>query len=121
MILNDCNISFTFCRISTEEISWKQHLQTLQEAIEEDSVNYFNINRNNVLDGAVRVIQRKSFKPMARIDVKFSDSYGSSETAVDAGGPTREFFRLLTCAVMHSNIFEGEEAARILSRNDAGL
>ena len=44
-----------------------------------------------------------------------------SETAVDAGGPTREFFRLLTRAVMHSNIFEGEEAARILSRNDAGL
>ena len=104
-----------FVELALKKFLGSNIFRRFKEAIEEDSVNYFNINRNNVLDGAVRAIQRKSFKPMARIDVKFSDSYGSFETAVDAGGPTREFFRLLTRAVMHSNIFKGEEAAQILS------
>ena len=40
-------------------------------------------------------ICRKKFVPKAVISVKCADDDGSSEGAVDAGGPRREFLRLL--------------------------
>ena len=94
----------------------------LREAIDIENVTYFNINRQNVLDGALRALKRKTFKPMARIDVNFSDTFtGRSESGIDAGGPSREFARLLMQAVVRNSIFEGSEYAKILSRSDADL
>ena len=93
----------------------------LKDEIDVDAVTYFNINRQNVLDGAIRALKRRSFNVKARIDINFSDTLtGLSEDGIDAGGPTREFLRLLMDAIVNSNIFEGVEAAKILSCNETG-
>ena len=78
-------------RSSTNEKCLEAALVTLKGKIEERHVNYFNINRRNVLDGAVRALNRKSFKEFGRVSIKFSDDWGQAEGAVDAGGPSREF------------------------------
>ena len=115
------SLTLLFRRITPSEVHFKVHLRSLQDEIQEDKVNYFNIDRQNILDGAVRAIKRKTFQPLARIDVKFSDSYGCVESVIDAGGPTREFLRLLIHAVMRSSVFESSTDARILSRNETGM
>ena len=93
----------------------------MQHDIDADDVTLFNINRQNVLDGAVRALKRKKFNPKARIDVHFSDNLtGIAEDGIDAGGPTREFVRLLMDAIVKSSVFEGAMTARILSRNESG-
>ena len=82
-------------------------MRLLQESILEADVNHVNINRLNIMDGTIRAIKRSSFKPLARLSVKFSDDEGGSEGAVDAGGPTREFLRLLIRKMETSCVFEG--------------
>ena len=73
----------------------------LKDEIDVDAVTYFNINRQNVLDGAIRALKRRSFNVKARIDINFSDILtGLSEDGIDAGGPTREFLRLLMDAIV---------------------
>ena len=95
-------------------------LRQLQETVHMEKVNYFNTNRHNVLDGAVTAMKRKSFHPLGRLSVKFSDDEGGSEGAVDASGPTREFLRLLMRNVESASIFEGSSDCKILSRNQNG-
>jgi len=103
---------------SVAQLTCKDILTSLQDQIDSDEVNLFNIKRQNILDGAIRAIKRKSFKPLARISVKFSDDLDQSEGAVDAGGPIREFLRLLVHSVCGSSIFEGHEKSKILTRNE---
>ena len=105
-----------------DELDYCLLLQQIRDTIDDDHSIQFNINRLKILDGAVRAIKRKTFcdHPMGRLDIKFSDSFGSPESAIDAGGPTREFLRLLTSAVMRSPVFEGPANARILTRNETG-
>ena len=103
---------------SVAQLTCTDILTSLQDQIDSDEVNLFNIKRQNILDGAIRAIKRKSFKPLANISVKFSDDLGQSEGAVDAGGPTREFLRLLVHSVCGSSIFEGHEKSKILTRNE---
>ena len=47
------------------------------------------------------------FAPLAGLDVCFVDADEASEGAVDSGGPSREFFRLLIRQFLDSPIFEG--------------
>ena len=63
----------------------------MKDVIDEGHINYFNINRGNVLDGAIRGLNRTTFKETGRINVKFADDVGKTEGAIDCGGPTREF------------------------------
>ncbi|KAK5610122.1 hypothetical protein CRENBAI_011148 [Crenichthys baileyi] len=42
-------------------------------------------------------------------------TYGNGEGAVDEGGPTGEYLRLLMRAIHQTNIFEGHEKDRQLS------
>ena len=67
------------------------------------------VNRAAVLDGAIRGFKRISYDPTHRISVRFSDDKGTTEEAVDLGGPRREFLRLLTEALAQSEMFEGTE------------
>ncbi|XP_028296999.1 G2/M phase-specific E3 ubiquitin-protein ligase-like isoform X2 [Gouania willdenowi] len=52
---------------------------------------------------------------LAKLDVIFVDSEGEGEGAVDDGGPTREYLRLLMRAIQHSKIFDGPEDDRLLA------
>ena len=57
----------------------------------------------------------------AVISVKFADSHGGSEGAVDAGGPRREYLRLVVKAVNEkSGIFCGSDEQRVIFPNAKG-
>ncbi|XP_069109663.1 uncharacterized protein [Argopecten irradians] len=89
----------------------------LHVADDGNKITKFNINRHDVMDGARRAINRKSFCPWRKMSVKFTDDIGSPEGAVDEGGPKRELLRLLLKNIQFSNIFEGQETHRLLSLN----
>jgi len=80
----------------------------------------FNISRNDVLDGARRAINKKSYNPKIKMSVKFTDDFGASEGAVDAGGPTRELLRLLLRKIQTLKIFEGPINERVLAFSASG-
>ena len=64
---------------------------------------------------------RKRFSPRNQISVKFADSEGKSEGAVDVGGPKREFFRMLVkAATEESGIFIGSDGCKSLFLNSNG-
>lgn len=77
--------------------------------------NCINVTRESVLESAFRALRRQHFNPQHRIDIVFIDSAGQSEGAVDDGGPTREFFRLLVVAVKDSIFFCGNEDSKNLT------
>ncbi|XP_051814885.1 G2/M phase-specific E3 ubiquitin-protein ligase-like isoform X2 [Acanthochromis polyacanthus] len=111
---------------STSESDLKMTLERLMEQIasrvNDDNTVRFNIMRRNVWDGASRAMGRSNFSPEKRIDVKFTDDYGTSEGAVDNGGPTREFFRLCLHEIKDKiGIFEGLSNAKVLTCNSKAM
>lgn len=84
------------------------------------SSNMINVCRENIMDGATRAFRRRSFKPEAKLSVVFMDDLMQAEGAVDEGGPTREFFRLLMIALKDSTLFTGPENSKILSLDSHG-
>ncbi|XP_049913667.1 uncharacterized protein LOC126398392 isoform X2 [Epinephelus moara] len=83
--------------------------------------NQINVCRNNVLLCSLRAFKRRNFNPEAKLNVVFVDEDGNGEGAVDEGGPTREYLRLLMRAIHQSNIFEGHEKDRQLSLDTQAL
>ncbi|ROL47709.1 G2/M phase-specific E3 ubiquitin-protein ligase [Anabarilius grahami] len=83
--------------------------------------NQINVCRDNVLLCSLRAFKRRFFNPEAKLDVVFVDEDDNGEGAVDEGGPTREYLRLLMRAVHQSNIFEGHEKDRQLSLDTQAL
>lgn len=82
----------------------------------------FNINRQSVLDGAIRGFKRVSYDPTATMSVRFSDDLGTYEEAIDLGGPRREFLTLLMEALLRSPMFEGvEEKKQNLTLDSKGM
>lgn len=82
----------------------------------------FNINRQFVLDGAIRGFKRVSYDPTATMSVRFSDDLGTYEEAIDLGGPRREFLTLLMEALLRSPMFEGvEEKKQNLTLDSKGM
>ncbi|XP_051980614.1 uncharacterized protein LOC127641796 [Xyrauchen texanus] len=83
--------------------------------------NQINVCRDNVLLCSLRAFKRRFFNPEAKLDVVFVDEDDNGEGAIDEGGPTREYLRLLMRAVHQSNIFEGHEKDRQLSLDTQAL
>lgn len=83
--------------------------------------NQINVCRDNVLLCSLRAFKRRFFNPEAKLDVVFVDEDDNGEGAVDEGGPTREYLRLLMRAVHQSKIFEGHEKDRQLSLDTQAL
>lgn len=54
------------------------------------------------------------------MSIKFSDDRGTTEEAVDLGGPRREFLRLLMEALAESDMFEGPEGHLSLALSSSG-
>lgn len=98
-----------------QEISAAEILKDLAQQICLDKISIFNINRRRILDGALRVFKKKGFKPENRISVCFSDDLNTAEGAIDAGGPKREFLRLLLKELFSSYIFSGTENCKYLN------
>ncbi|XP_038866044.1 G2/M phase-specific E3 ubiquitin-protein ligase-like isoform X2 [Salvelinus namaycush] len=89
-------------------------LRTLWSRVDQDHcpiANMINVHRGNVLNSSLYAFQRKNFNAGAKMDVAFVDVESKAEGAVDQGGPSREYYRLLR----DSAIFEGPEGAKWLS------
>lgn len=72
------------------------------------------------MKSTLQAFRRWRFNPAARLDVVFVNSEKTSEGAVDGGGPTREYLRLLMKAIHQSNIFEGPEIDKRLTLDTHG-
>uniref|UniRef100_A0A9J7ZQE8 HECT domain-containing protein n=1 Tax=Cyprinus carpio carpio TaxID=630221 RepID=A0A9J7ZQE8_CYPCA len=111
---------------STNESDSRMTLERIMEQIgsrvNNDSTVRFNIIRRNVWDGTSRAMGRSNFSPEKKVDVKFTDDYGTSEGAVDNGGPTQEFFRLCLHEIKDKiGIFEGPSNAKVLTCNSKAM
>ncbi|KXJ19536.1 G2/M phase-specific E3 ubiquitin-protein ligase [Exaiptasia diaphana] len=85
---------------------------------ESNSVSSINIRRQFVLEDTIRFLKRKRFDQKTTISVRFADDHGVGEGAIDAGGPRREFLRLLVKAVNEqSGVFCGPIDGRTLQAN----
>ncbi|XP_016124067.1 G2/M phase-specific E3 ubiquitin-protein ligase [Sinocyclocheilus grahami] len=93
----------------------------LSQKIIRTSCSRFNINRANVWDGAVRGFKRASYDPLHDMLVKFTDDEGTTEDAVDTGGPKREFLSLLMDCLRARRIFDGPENRRFLTFNNGAV
>ncbi|XP_049416170.1 G2/M phase-specific E3 ubiquitin-protein ligase-like isoform X4 [Epinephelus fuscoguttatus] len=92
-----------------ERVPISEILGELGDQIDNTQVCKFNINLSAVLDGALRGFRRLSYDPKKKTFIKFSDDRGTTEEAVDLGGPRREFLRLLIKALADSDMFSGPE------------
>lgn len=96
-------------------------MEQISFRVNTDSAVRFNIMRRSVWGGASRAMGRSNFAPERKVDVKFTDDYGTSEGAVDNRGSTREFFRLCLCEIKDRiGIFEGPTDAKVLTCNSKG-
>lgn len=80
-------------------LDFKTILEALRDKVDLNNdgpiANQINVVRSKVLETTLRAMTRRSFNPSRRMNVVFVDSCGTGEGAVDDGGPTREFVRLL--------------------------
>lgn len=84
------------------------------------TTNQINVSRDRIFHGSVQAFKRRRFDPAAKLDIVFVDNEGVSEGAVDEGGPSREYFRLLMKAIQQSKIFEGPEQKKHLTLDTHG-
>ena len=98
-------------------LSLQEILEQLASKINTDKISKFNISRTHLWEGALRGLKRKSFSPDNKVSVKFTDDSGTSEGAVELGGPKREFFTLVLEWIVNSQLFCGTEKNKFLSCN----
>ncbi len=86
----------------------------------EVSKNLINVRRKHVFIDGIKKIGRPNFNASLPLSVKFAGELGSSEGAVDLGGPTREFLRLAIQGMFSSNAFAGPANRKMLVLNQEG-
>ncbi|XP_043983724.1 G2/M phase-specific E3 ubiquitin-protein ligase-like [Gambusia affinis] len=79
------------------------------------------LDEDRILECSLHAFRRRRFDPAAKLDVIFVDEEDNAEGAVDEGGPTREYLRLLMRAIHQSNVFEGHENDRHLALDTSAL
>ena len=99
-------------------------LEALREKVDLNNdgpiANQIHVVRSNIMENTLRAMTRRSFDPSRRLSVVFVDSFGTGEGAVDDGGPTREFVRLLMNSVLNSKFFAGSMEERSLALDSQG-
>ena len=108
-------------RHDTPILSLQEILSDLAREVSENKISKFNICRNDIWEGTKRGLSRNTFSHGNKISVRFSDDSGRSESAVDLGGPTREFLTLVVEWLANSQLFCGPKEAMFLSCNAACL
>ncbi|XP_046844585.1 G2/M phase-specific E3 ubiquitin-protein ligase-like [Xenia sp. Carnegie-2017] len=81
------------------------------------SKNIINVRRKHVFEDGIAKLGKKKFDPSRPLSVMFADEIGSSEGAVDLGGPTREFLRLAVSGAFSSKAFLGLPSKKVLVMN----
>lgn len=98
-------------------------LRSLQSRVHHlaPTANQINVLRNEEFECAERAFRRPAFNPQSKLDIVFIDEDGQGEGAIDDGGPTREFCRLLMQQLQEHQIFEGPLEARTLALDSVGM
>ncbi|XP_046564288.1 G2/M phase-specific E3 ubiquitin-protein ligase-like [Haliotis rubra] len=91
-------------------------LTRLASVINKERRNIVNVTRHNVMSGGIRAFNRPSFNPENGLSVKFAGEY-----AIDDGGPSREFLRLLMKEISSLPIFTGDDTKKMLDLNYTAL
>ena len=106
-------------RISLEEIL-RKHFNTLpgfHPTGDIENYNIINMCRNHIWIDALRAISKPAFNPLFPIRVTFI-----SESAIDEGGPSREFFSLVLLKISEDvSIFHENANAKLFTHNVQGL
>ena len=116
-----------FYLFSNTYVSLKYILKEINSSeVDKESLSFINIWRSQVWVDSCRHLRKTKFNPRAAVSIKFADNRGASEgavdAAVDAGGPRREYFRLLVRALnLETGIFCRPEDNRIIFPNAAGI
>lgn len=82
--------------------------------------NQINVFRDSILECRLHALRRCLFDPAAKLDLVYVDEENNAEGAVDEGGPTQEYLRLLIMAIHQSNALEGHENDRHLAFDTSG-
>lgn len=113
-LLRVCTLSsdliFSTCSIDTDQedtITIKHILQQHQRRVmtseDDEDVQRIHVRRSHIYDDSVRQFVKDSFNVSKFLKVKFI-----GESAVDDGGPRREYFQLLTKSIAtNSALFQG--------------
>lgn len=105
-----------FHAFHTFRVSDMKHvIERLQQSVTYEKKNMINVDRQNVLMGAIIGFKRTSFNEWQKLDVKFS-----GESGIDDGGPSREFMRLCIRAIQNCSIFEGPSTQRQIALDYCG-
>ena len=101
---------YVMCR---NEISLEQHLQNYQsKVVAADEIHRITVRRKHILVDAFTAM-RMNFNRACSLQITFI-----GEAGIDAGGPCREFFRLVISDIMANNsFFQGLETSRIPLHN----
>lgn len=107
---------------TSQDVDVSGILQRLRGKLKEKPIraNQINAVRGEEFDCASRAFSRAHFDPESKLDVVFVDGDGG-EGAIDEGGPTREFCRLLARQLQSHQIFEGPLERRTLALDSAAL
>lgn len=79
-----------------------------------------NACRDDIYGSAKRAFTRRLFDPYKPLGVVFMDLGNNAEGAVDDGGPTREFCRLLMKDIQNRCLFEGPDHSKLLALDSHG-
>ena len=105
--------------IPLEEIL-RKHFNTLpgfHPTDDTENYNIINVRRNHIWIDALRAISKPAFNPLFPVRVTFI-----SESAIDEGGPSREFFSLALLKMSEDvSIFHGNANAKLFTHNVQGL
>ncbi|XP_057198976.1 G2/M phase-specific E3 ubiquitin-protein ligase-like isoform X1 [Triplophysa rosa] len=85
------------------------------------SSNMINACRDDIYGSARRAFSRRLFDPNKPLGVVFMDLGNNPEGAVDEGGPTREFCRLLMKDIQSRSLFEGPDNSKLLALDSHAL
>ena len=83
--------------------------------------NLINVRRNHVFEDGTAKMARARFEPSLPLSVRFADEQGSSEGAVDLGGPTREFLHLAVREAFSTVAFSGSPSSKVIVMNQEGM
>ncbi|TRY65131.1 hypothetical protein DNTS_022286, partial [Danionella cerebrum] len=110
--------------MAQEKVDLQSILAKLHNKIDSNlspTANQINVFRENILQCSLQAFRRQRFNPQAKLDVVFVDAGENVEGAIDEGGPTREYLRLLMRAIHQANIFQGPEKDRSLALDTHAL
>ena len=103
--------------VSVSDVLAQHAVKMVDVALLPEDRQRITVRRRHIWNDAKRALQRPSFEDKVGLNITFI-----GEQAHDAGGPLREFFRLLWQSLSKNcSLFSGQECKRILAHNVTAL